>query len=133
MVTYFCPKCWKAVSENATVCPHCGWSLDKSSTYVEKLILALASPDGATARRAAYLLGKLGDSRAVPSLVERLNHGDAYVAAEAVTALARIGTADALCAVSNARRHRFAIVRWAANVAMRNQIHVSVNVVRGKK
>lgn len=125
MVTYFCPKCWKIVSENVTVCPHCGWAIDKSSTYVEKLILALASPDGATARRAAHLLGRIGDPRAVPSLIERLENGDAYVAAEAVIALGRIGSTDAIRAVRDARKHRFIVVRRMADAILKKDLENS--------
>lgn len=119
MLTYFCTRCWEAVSENDTVCPHCGWAIDRSRTYIEKLILALASPDGTTARRAAYLLGRIGDPQAVPSLIGRLDCDDAYVAAEAVTALARIGTPDAICAVRNAQKHRFAVVRRTADTVLK--------------
>lgn len=55
----------------------------------------------------------------MPSLIERLDCDDAYVAAEAVTALAKIGTPDAICAVRNARKHRFAVVRRTADTVLK--------------
>lgn len=126
MVTYFCTNCWKTVSENDRVCPYCGWAFDKPSTYVERLILALVSPDGATARRAAWLLGRIGDPRAVPALIERLNYGDAYVAAEAVIALARIGSTEAIRAVISAQKHRFAVVRKIADAVLKKGLGNSI-------
>lgn len=114
MVEYFCPKCWQATNPEVRICPHCGWNLAARLDYVEKLVLALDCPEAATSRRATYLLGLLGDRRAVPHLMRQLGSDDPYVAMEAVNALARIGSAEALQAIREARNHRFAPVRKVA-------------------
>ncbi|MCS7221340.1 MAG: HEAT repeat domain-containing protein [Anaerolineae bacterium] len=74
-------------------CPQCGASQSASGiSYLEKLIAALRHPDPLTQRRAVYLLGQLGDQRAVEALVALLDAPvDPYVRAEAVLALSALG------------------------------------------
>jgi HEAT repeat protein len=67
-------------------------------SYREELELALRCPEALTARRAAYLLGELAEPDSVPALMLAVDEGDPYVAAEAVTALARIATPQAVSA-----------------------------------
>jgi len=87
--------------------------------YREALEHALHCPEALTSRRAAWLLGQLGDERAVPALISALDFGDPYVAAEAVTALACLGGPQAWRAVRAAAGHDFATVRKAAGDALR--------------
>jgi len=114
VIRYFCPQCWTEVGSGDQQCPRCGADLTEDRDYFDKLVLALESPDYTTARRAAYLLGVAGDPRAVPYLVRQLGKEDPYLAAEAVQALGRIGSREALSIVQQARQHRFAVVRRAA-------------------
>lgn len=73
------------------MCPHCGLDIHafwKSKDWVEKLIVALRHPDSMTRTRAAWLLGKTGDPRAVDALIRLLRTTrDPYLAGEAVLAL----------------------------------------------
>ena len=73
---------------------------------VPGLIRALRDPDGAVRRAAAWALGEIGDQRAVPWLIERLNDAEGglmgvgeRVCDIAAEALERIGTAEALAAI----------------------------------
>lgn len=73
---------------------------------VPGLVSALSDPDGNVRRGSAWALGQIGDARAVPYLIERLDDmaGDMFGIGErvcdtAAEALERIGTPEALEAV----------------------------------
>jgi hypothetical protein len=121
LIHYFCPHCWAEVAAQDRRCAGCGADLTDRPGYRQALELALRCPEALTARRAAYLLGRLGDALAVPALIQALAHGDPYVAAEACTALARLGGAAAWSAVRAARTHRYASVRAAARAVSDRQ------------
>ncbi len=112
--TWFCQWCWAEVAPQAKSCGQCGHSLEERLSYTEALESALRCPEGLTARRAAYLLGKRRDQHAVAALGRAVEEGDPYLAAEAVEALGRIGSPDALALVDAATRHRWVTVRTAA-------------------
>ncbi|MDE2149460.1 MAG: HEAT repeat domain-containing protein [Gammaproteobacteria bacterium] len=117
-VQFFCPQCWAEVAEQDTRCPACGADLSRRLPYREALQRALRHPEPQTARRAAYLLGRLGQRVAVPALVSALDSDDPYVAGEAAAALAKIGGARATAALRAARDHRHATVRREARRAL---------------
>jgi len=114
----FCHHCWREHPPDASRCPSCGRSVTERVPYREALELALHCPEALTARRAAYLLGELGDSEAVSALIQTLDGDDPYVAAEAVGSLARLGTAAAWDRIRAAVEHRFVTVRAAARAAL---------------
>src|SRR2546426_5661140 len=58
---------------------------------LNRWLTQLRSNDVTLRSDAAHQLGKLGDERAVPALVEALSDSDEYVRKSAVTALRRIG------------------------------------------
>jgi HEAT repeat protein len=114
---YFCPNCWEEIPKDTKICPFCGANLEdleEKNTYLEKLILALRSKDGFTARRAAYILGEIGNPQAIDALATTIEEQDPYVAAEAVMALAKIGGIRALDIVERAKSHPYITVRKAA-------------------
>jgi HEAT repeat protein len=97
---YFCPKCWSDFAEDVTCCPRCGQDIPafwRDKDYVEKLIAALDHREPETPIRAAWILGRMGDERAVTSLIRLLGRTqDVYAAREAVEALAKVGSPLAL-------------------------------------
>ena len=99
MVQYFCPSCWNEVAQPSTKCPQCGVEIESfwdQRDYVEKLILALRHPEPETPVRAAWLLGQLGDRRAVGLLVELVRTTpDVFLARAAVEALGRMDSDEA--------------------------------------
>ena len=58
---------------------------------VKSLITALENPDRYIREEAANVLGKIGDSLAVPALISSLKDEDEFVREEAAKALGRIG------------------------------------------
>jgi HEAT repeat protein len=111
---FFCRHCWHELPEDSAHCPVCGQAAKERLSYREELELALRCPEALTARRAAYLLGELAEPDSVPALMLAVDEGDPYVAAEAVTALARIATPQAVSALVGALAHCYVTVRVAA-------------------
>jgi len=90
--SWFCQACWAEVPSDASSCPRCGRSFQERLSCREALARALPSPEPFTARRAAFLLGRLHDPSSVGALTDAVASGDPHVAAEAVIALGGIGT-----------------------------------------
>lgn len=119
-IAWFCTECFEQVGEGDTRCASCGAVLgeDKRS-YEQKLIAALGHrlPD----RRvlAAKILGLLRSEDAVPQLGRLARQrGDPYLAAEAVDALARIRTPDAMAILQRVAAQGAVIARKAARRAL---------------
>lgn len=72
----------------------------------------LADPSGSVRAVAASVLGKLGDPRAIPALIEALH--DPAAAREAASALGELGARQALDALFNAMTSEDVQVRFAA-------------------
>jgi HEAT repeat protein len=99
MVRFYCPVCWKDSAEDLPQCPHCGAEIHDiwgSKSFLEKLLLALNHPEPSTVMRAVWLLGQLGDRRAVEPL-ERLLEStrDVFVTRAAKVALSALEAPDA--------------------------------------
>jgi HEAT repeat protein len=123
MTVRYCPHCWKEVPSGSSACPDCGLDLnDEREDYLAKLSGALKHPDYLTQRRAAFIMGWLGDPRALQPLIATL-HGtaDPYVKAEAASALGAIKGIEAEAALSEvaANPGESVIVRQAAKVALK--------------
>jgi hypothetical protein len=68
-MTAYCPRCWAEAPPDAHLCPACGADLEQEvGDYPAKLIAALHHPEPLTQRRAAYLLGLLGNPDGVEAL-----------------------------------------------------------------
>jgi HEAT repeat protein len=94
MVRFYCPGCWNEFAEDVSPCPHCGLDIRAfwgSIDWLDKLILALRHPEPATPIRAAWLLGRSRDGRAVEPLIALVHEtSDVYIARAAVRALGEI-------------------------------------------
>lgn len=90
---FSCPGCWRSYGEEFKVCANCGLDVVefyKNKDYVEKLIIALRHPEPETPVRAAWILGEIGDARAIEPLAGLvIRTPDVYIASAAVKALAR--------------------------------------------
>ena len=120
---YFCPRCWSDFPADVASCPRCRLDIPafwSGRDYTEKLIAVLDHPEPETPIRAAWVLGRMGDRRAVAGLIRLLETTqDVYAAREAVEALARIGTPLALQAVRDAAdAHPAEMVREAARAML---------------
>ncbi|MEJ2363076.1 MAG: HEAT repeat domain-containing protein [Deltaproteobacteria bacterium] len=122
MATFFCPGCWHDFAEDLVRCPNCGLVIHEfwnSKDYLEKLILALHHPEPTTPIRAAWLLGKLGDSRAVEALIDIVKETeDLYLAREAVKALGAIDTLQARCFLRTLANHPARMIRVEASATL---------------
>jgi HEAT repeat protein len=121
---FFCPGCWKDFAEDLERCPLCGLDIRAffaSRDYVEKLIVGLSHPHQTTQIRAASLLGKIGDERAVQpliALVERTH--DVYIAHAAIAALGMIRHPTGQEFLAKLLTHPVQIIREAAAAALSN-------------
>lgn len=100
MVRFFCPRCWADFAEDLPRCPKCGLDIQAffaSKDYVDRLILALGHPLKETALRAATVLGKLQERRAVGALISTIRRSqDIYLTVASARALGEIGTNRAM-------------------------------------
>jgi len=112
---FYCPRCWLDFDKDVPQCPHCGLDIRefwKSRDYVEKLIIALEHPEKETPIRAAWLLGQLKDTRAVPPLIGLVEKtDDVYIAREAVQALGEIDTPESRQFLGTLTQHQTKMVR----------------------
>ena len=122
MVTFYCPGCWHDFDEGLVRCPDCGLVIHEfwnSKDYFEKLILALHHPEPTTPIRAAWLLGKIQDPRAVAALIDIVKGtNNLYLAREAVKALGAIDTIQARYFLSTLADHPVRMIRAEACVAL---------------
>jgi HEAT repeat protein len=104
-VTFFCPDCGTTVEATAPACPACGsdFRAHAGDSYEQKLILALRHPIREHRMMAIQVLGELRSTAAVGPLKGILAaETDYFVVREALTALARIDSADSRAAVAAA-------------------------------
>jgi HEAT repeat protein len=130
MVRFYCPGCWSDFGKDFDQCPKCGLHIHEfwaSKDYVERLILALNHPEKSTPVRAAWILGKLKDPRAVEALIRLIETSeDIYLIVAAVKALGEIRTVEALAALETLRKHPARMVKEAARWALdRNTVEPS--------
>jgi len=118
MLRFFCPNCWADFAQDLDFCPDCGCDIRRSwdsKDYADKLIAALWHPEQGTPIRAAWILGKRREMRAVGALIELVRRtGDVYVATAAVEALGEIGAPEALAFLNALGDHPAQMVRAAA-------------------
>ena len=113
VVWFTCPNCRRL--SRAEGCPRCGAAVSdeyRARPYVDKLIWALGHPDNATRVRAADLLGRIGEARAVRPLINVIRSmPDVYVASVACHALAKIATDEALVFLRTLQSHPASMIR----------------------
>ncbi len=122
MVRFYCPRCWRDFGEDLRQCPFCGLDIHallRSKDMVERLIIALDHPEPSTPVRAAWLLGRLGDPRAVGPLIDLIGRtSDIYIARAAVAALGEFDTPEAKEALRALLDHAADVLREDAREAM---------------
>jgi HEAT repeat protein len=122
MVRFFCPGCWEDFAEDRSVCPNCGLRIDEfwePLDHVDKLIVALDHPEPSTPVRAAHLLGRIGDQRAVPALIRTVKTTrDIYLARASIRALGEIGSLGAIQFLRSLSAHPAKLVREEAQIVL---------------
>lgn len=122
---FYCPACWKEISEEERVCVRCGQAVsvwDKKS-FTEKLISALSHPEPMTRDRAIHLLGERKVTQAVGALAALYRRGkNPFVQAEIIEAIGKIGGDAGHGLLTEALRHPSFIVRGEAIKALASYV-----------
>ncbi len=121
MVIFYCPNCWREITQEQRVCVHCGQqiSLWDEKTFTEKLISALSHPEPTTQDRAIYLLGERKATEAVSALTALYRRsGSPFLQAEIIEAIGKIGGESGYALLTEALRHPSFIVRVEAVKAL---------------
>jgi HEAT repeat protein len=120
---FYCVECWREMPPEATTCPACGADVERLSSersYIQKLIAALKHPEPETPVRAAWLLGQVRATEAVPALMRVVQESpDPYLVEAAVEALGQIGDPACRATLVWAAREGAVRVRRAAAEALR--------------
>jgi HEAT repeat protein len=116
-MTHFCPGCWRTVRSGDVTCPHCNSDLRAldDRAFNAKLVAALRHPEPTTRQRAASVLGERHAVEAVGALRDLLETTtEPFLAAEVVSALAKIDHPDVEALLLGALDHASFVVRQAA-------------------
>jgi HEAT repeat protein len=119
-VVFYCPNCWSQLQEWEKICSQCGRDIEPLDRqgYFEKLIRALHHPEPTTRIRAAYILGELGDRRAIPPFLRAMkqarNLSDLFFIREMALALGKIGGEEALRPLVHLMDHPSVLIRESA-------------------
>ena len=123
---FYCPNCWACVKEDEKVCHECKADIEPLDHrgYFEKLVSALNHPERTTRIRAAYILGKLRDRRAIKAFAKVLDKPrgieDAFFIEMVAIALGKLGGGEALPILIQLMDHPSFLVRRAALHSLRN-------------
>jgi HEAT repeat protein len=117
---YYCPGCWKDTPMDLEVCSSCGMNIHlfwDSKDIIEKLIHSLHHPEPSTPIRAAWLLGEMGDPRAVEPLINLIQDTqDHYLIRSAVQALQHINTEEGREFLKTLQHHPVRMIREEAHM-----------------
>ena len=94
MLSFFCPYCWRRVSEDNSICPRCAGDIRaaEAKPFAEKFRAALHHSEPQTRVRAAWILGERKKASGAPDhMAVVAETDDAFVAEAAVEALGKIG------------------------------------------
>lgn len=119
MPHFFCPSCWHEISEGQDECPECHVSITErwdKKDFVDKLIAALKHPEPTTPIRAAMILGKLKDTRAISHLIfiAQTAH-DIFIILAAVRALREFESPVAHNFLMTLKNHPASLIRNEIN------------------
>ena len=117
-MTYRCPLCGAPASARDRACRRCGHDIVREceqAGHLDKLIRALRHPEPTTPIRAAWILGRIGTSEALPALINVAEHGpDLFIREAAIEALGHLGDPRATPVLRALRRERSILIRKAA-------------------
>lgn len=116
---FYCPNCWSQVNQDEKICHLCRAHIEAldHQSYFEKLVNALNHSERTTRIRAAYILGELGDRRAIipfKKIVSRTNGIQDVFFIEAISiAIGKLGGTEALPILIRLMKHPSFLVRKA--------------------
>ncbi|MCS7164634.1 MAG: HEAT repeat domain-containing protein [Thermodesulfovibrio sp.] len=113
MIHFFCPSCWREISESVVMCPYCNYDLRDFNclSYDDKLILSLKHPIKEIRRLIIFLIGLKKLKKALPELEKMIEYEeDPIVLIEIVKTLQQINDKYAKAILNKMRFHRFSII-----------------------
>ena len=119
-MVFYCPNCWSRVEEDEKICHECQADIEPLDHrgYFEKLVNALNHSERTTRIRAAYILGTLGDRRAVKAFAEVVKRvkdiKDIFFIEMVAIALSKVDGEEALPILVHLMNHPSFLVRRAA-------------------
>jgi len=119
-MVFYCPNCWSRVEEEEKICHECQADIEPLDHrgYFEKLVNALNHSERTTRIRAAYILGTLGDRRAVKAFAEVVKRvkdiKDIFFIEMVAIALSKVDGEEALPILVHLMNHPSFLVRRAA-------------------
>ena len=117
---FYCPNCWSRVKEDEKVCHECQADIEPLDhrSYFEKLVNALNHSERTTRIRAAYILGVLGDRRAIKPFAKAVEKPrgieDVFFIEMVAIALGKLDGEEALPILIRLMDHPSFLVRRAA-------------------
>jgi HEAT repeat protein len=117
---FFCPNCWAQVREDDKICPECQEEIEPLDpiSYFDKLTRALHHPVGTTRMRAAYILGEIGNKRAIKPLAEVIDQAwekeNLFYLREIAFALGKINGDESVPPLVRLLSHPSFLIREAA-------------------
>lgn len=121
MPTFFCPFCWRKMTEPLLRCPHCGANISEAEkrTFEEKLLCALEHTLPETVETAVWILGELRSDKADLPLTALLNQTKSFhLKSMILDALSKIGSDKAISVIRETCEDESALVRKKAQRLM---------------
>lgn len=113
MIHFFCPSCWRSISDIVIICPYCRYDLKsyQALSYEEKLIKSLKHPIKEIKRAVIYIIGLKKLSKALAELEKMINEEeDPIILMEIANALKNIKSKEAIEILEKMKSHKFTIV-----------------------
>jgi len=123
---FYCPNCWTRIKEDEKVCHECKAEVEPFDhlSYFEKLVNALNHSERTTRIRAAYILGDLGDRRAIKPFAKAVEKQrgieDVFFIEMVAIALGKLDGEEALPVLIRLMDHASFLVRRAALKSLSN-------------
>jgi len=117
---FYCPNCWTHVKEDEKICHECQVDVEylDHQSYFGKLVNALNHSERTTRIRAAYILGELGDRRAIKAFAKVVNKisgiKDVFFIEMVAIALGKVDGEESLPILIRLMDHPSFLVRIAA-------------------
>ncbi len=125
MIHFFCPNCWKSISDRIIICRYCKYDLRNfnSLSYEDKLILSLKHPVKEIRRLIIFIIGLKKFKKAINEFSIMIEEEeDPVILMEIAKALRNINNNEAKKMLYKLKSHRFPII---ARYVEQNYYHLN--------
>lgn len=120
-MNFYCPSCWSFIEEGEKICHECKAEIEQLDRrdFFEKLINALNHSERTTRLRAAYILGEIGDRRAIQPMADVIKKTEDLFLIEGIAlSLGKIDGDEVLPVLIKLKKHPSFLVRRAALISL---------------